>query len=609
MALSLNAAQAEAVQATEGPVRIIAGAGTGKTRTLVARIEHLVNDKGIPAHEVLALTFTHKAARELNERLIACGLPRVQATTFHGLAAHMLRCHFRSDFSILSAEEQEECLRDVLYSRERDELKEVVSDFNTVRQAAACGAPWPALLSSVTLERLAELFQMFRGLLEEKNALDFTGLLTTLLELWNSDPDIQAACQARYRYVLVDEYQDVSPLQIELVQRLCAGHRNVCVVGDPDQTIYSWRGARASTMADFMMLYPEAVSITLTQNYRNTASILAGAEALIRCNTNRPEKILESTLSGGMPVHLWESRDEWQMNETLFHLLERWVGSHDHMAQADHTDRAGASYRSFGELALLYRTQAEGRLLAAHLSQKGYPFQISTLPHFWGHKDVRRFLEKLEAVRRIGLPTGGAGGHGDTDGGHGDGGASAMGRAGAALFSDWFRAKLEEFVWHQSIPEKKAIVLRQLLPHAMAFDAFELPEALSRFLDSADTAEDVDNLVLGDRINLLTLHAAKGLEFPIVMIFGLEEGLLPHQRAGDDPYWVEEERRLLYVGMTRAKEELHLFRKCAVDGKPREASRFIAEIGPEHLTRGALPAHRAIASRRKQVKKAQLTMF
>lgn len=602
----LNPAQQHAVETTEGPVRIIAGAGTGKTATLVARIVHLVESGKAAAREILALTFTHKAAHELNERLKLKGLPRVMATTFHGFAASVLReteggaDGNRADFSILTQEQQEETLRDLLYSQERDELANVVTDFNRVREAAACGAEWPVLLSSVSIERLGELWQSYRKVLEAKNAVDFTGLLTGVLELWGESPETLSAHGARYKYVMVDEYQDVSAIQVEMLRQLCGGNtapRNLCVVGDPDQTIYSWRGADPRALEKFSTLFPGAQTITLTQNYRNSPSILNPAEQLIAHNPNRLPKTLEPTLPATLPIHLWEGRDEWQMHEMVLHLLEHFLGSHDHMARADqldagrnsdHRDHDDQGGRAFNDIAVLYRTQAEGRFLAAQLSKHGYPFQMSVPTEFWQRKEIQKFLEKLNAMRAVGR---------------------IVASEEFTPFSDWLRPHLEQFIWNQSIPDNKAGPLLHLLSYVMAYDHFPLPEALSQFLDAAATSQDADHLVASEKIQLLTLHAAKGLEFPIVLILGLEEGTLPHRKFADAPLQLAEERRLLYVGMTRAREQLHFFTACARDSKPTEPSRFLAEIGTENLTHGTLPEHRALASRRKQVKKAQMSLF
>ena len=568
---SLTDQQQQAVQTTDGPVRIMAGSGTGKTHTLIARVAHLIRDKQVPPREILVLTFSNKAAHEFNDRLTSIELPQVHATTFHGLAAGFLRELWRKDFKIISTPEQEEILRDILYSQEREALTQVVMDFNNVRQAPACGSPWPPLMSPVSLDRLGELFQIYRGILEKKNAIDFTGLLTTLIERWKMDPSLLSTCQNRIQTIMVDDYQDVSPLQIEIVRQLAEPHRNLCVAGDPNQTIHSWRGAQISAMTDFMTFYPDATSLTLTKNFRNSTSILNGAQTLISHNEGYFSNEIEATLPAAAPIHLWESRDEWHQNEMLFYLLDQFLTSHNPQ-----------------DIALLYRTEAEGRYLSAYLAQRDYGFQVSTLSQFWEHKEVRRFLEKLTAVRDIGkFPT----------------------ENEATLFCEWFRTKLEEFIWHQSIPEKKAMLLMQLLPYAMAFDYCEIPQALSHFLDAADTAQAVDNLVLDDHINLLPLHASKGLEFPIVMILGLEEGLLPHQQTHDDPYWVAEERRLLYVGMTRAKEQLHLFRTRSIDSAPLDASRFIGNIGVDHLTYGVLPDKRTVSRHQTHVKKTQTSMF
>ncbi len=586
----LNDEQKQAVLALDGPIRVLAGAGTGKTRTLISRVGHVLKTEVAKAEELLILTFTNKAAQELNERLEKAELPRVHATTFHGLAAGLLRKYWKNDFVIMSQKEQEDALHEITYSHEREDLKNVVSDFNNVRQAAVCEAPWPKLISVCSLDRFGEIWKAYHEVLERKNAMDFTGLLTTLLQLFRDKPEVLAACQERYKYVSVDEYQDVSPIQAYLVNKLAQKHQNICVVGDPDQTIYSWRGARDDSMEEFIKTYPRAQTITLAKNYRNAAHILGGAETLIKNNTGRLEKPLEPTLNGEKPITLFENRDEWQTNEVVFYLLEQFFGSHDHMASADSLD-AGRDddLRPFSDVAILYRTKHEGRQLAAQLEKHGYPYQMSSMEDFWEHRDVQRFLEKLRAMQEMGtIPAE---------------------HADFPKFSDWFRDQLDKFIWNQSVPESKANRLNTLLSHAMKYDHFSIEEGVANFLDEAQTAQEVDNLLEADKINLLTLHAAKGLEFPIVIILGLEEGNLPHHKLTEDDYWLREERRLLYVGLTRAKEQAYLLRSRAKDSKEREPSRFIAEIGTDHLTYGQLPDRQALASRRKQVKKAQTKLF
>jgi DNA helicase II / ATP-dependent DNA helicase PcrA len=567
----LNASQKQATQITEGPLEIIAGAGTGKTQALVSRITELINSNKAQPDEILVLTFTNKAAHELNDRLRKDS-KAVRATTFHGLAAGVLRKFWKQNFSIISVAQQEEMVRDILYSQERDELTAMVNDLNNVRMSAACKASWPILQANTKITRLGEIWQAYNRALEARGAVDFTGILTTLFSLWTEDADLLQQCQDQFRYVMVDEYQDINPIQSAIVQKLVESHRNICVVGDPDQVIYSWRGARINTMDFFKDLYPDAQIVTLTQNHRNPATILKGADNLISHAEHRTPRTLEPTIGGEQPIMLWESTDEWQQNEMLFHLLDQYI--------------AGDEERSFGDIAILYRTHAQGRMIAAHLDKKNYPFQRAAMPHFWENKDLKRLIEKLTAVQKL-----------------------AILPKEEIIFSDWFRTQIEEFIWHQSIPEKKAKLLLQLLPHAKAFDHYPLMEAVNHFLDEANTAQDADNVFNSGRINLMTLHAAKGLEFPVVLIVGLEEGYLPHKDMKDDPYWLAEERRLLYVGMTRATKQLHLFTSRKMDSNLLEPSRFLGEIGAESLSYGRLPERGTINTELTQMRKDQMKMF
>ena len=550
----LNQQQQTAVTATTGPLRIIAGAGTGKTFTLIRRIAYLIEEKNIPAQQILALTFTNKAAHELIERLQKMGHPAVRAMTFHALAARFLRKFWNPDFIIVKDKEE--------YSHPE----------------------YPHPEGAQSIVRLQG-----EGIQDVCHILDFDDLLTTLLELWNEKPDILQKCQQQFQYILIDEYQDVNENQIEIMRQLAEPHQNLCVVGDPDQTIYSWRGARAETMMEFEKLYPETTSITLTQNYRNPPNILMSAEQLIKHNPDRLEKHLKATLhrsdSDWYRVALWKSTHENEKYEMMFHILEQQLGSHSDMHMADQLDvNREEEFRSLSDIALLYRTQGEGKKLASQLAKRGYPYQMSAPESFWERKEIIDFLTEITKLTNIdNLPD--------------------------QKLSDWLREHLQNFINSQKLSTAKINRLNHLINYAMAFDHLDLPEALIQFLDETCLEQEADNLLEADRINLLTLHAAKGLEFPVVMIFGLEEGHIPHSKLKDDPYWLAEERRLLYVGMTRATEQLHLFSNQKANGKPLKNSSFLAEIGSENLTPAQLPDDRARQMKKREIRKSQMKLF
>ncbi|MBN1258550.1 UvrD-helicase domain-containing protein [Candidatus Peregrinibacteria bacterium] len=544
----LNPSQQQAIETAGGPLRIVAGAGTGKTRTLTERIAYLIETENILPHRILALTFTNKAAHEMVERLRQKreilkqvqddnALLAPQVMTFHSLAARLLRQYWDPNFIILT---------------EKD------------------GGP-P----------------------EDVNALDFDGLLTKLIEVWDEKPEVLMDCQQKFDHILVDEYQDVNAAQIEIVRRLAEPHRNLCVVGDPDQTIYSWRGAKATSMTEFAELYPETKTVILTQNYRNPPAILKGAEELIRHNPDRIEKRLEAAKTTGQPIALWENGNEWEGYDTISHILEMHLGSHGDMVLADSLDvgRHGG-FRPFSDIAILYRTQAEGKKIAARLAERGYPCQMSASESFWERKEVKEFLGELEKFRSgICHPE------------------LVSGSAAAPLFSSWLRDRITSFAASKQLKAAPANHLNLLIAYAIPFDRLPVQEALAIFLDETKLQQEADNLIMADRINLLTLHAAKGLEFPVVVIIGLEEEHIPHLKPTDDPDNLAEERRLLYVGMTRATEELHLLGAKKTGNKELKPSRFLAEIGHANMATGQLPEKAAIRLKRKAIKQAQMKMF
>ena len=590
----LNPQQQQAVKTTEGPVRIIAGAGTGKTHTLISRIAYLIKEKRIQPEKILALTFTNKAAHELSERLRKKELPSVHAMTFHALAARLLRKFWNPDlpalpdrqaggrqgFKILSQKEQEEILKEIIGKRE--DWKEVALEIEKMRINEVLNTSE----GGESILRLQAIIDQYHEQLADRNALDFTGLLTTLLDLWKKRPEILKECQSLYLYILVDEYQDVNALQIKIVQKLSGLYKNICVVGDPDQTIYSWRGSYAQSMMEFESLYPDTTSITLTKNYRNPPEILKGAEKLIAHNPQRVKKELEPTVNRINKITFWESESAYQQHEMLFHLLEKLIGSHSDMHMADQLDvNRKEDFGKLNDIAILYRTQGEGKKFNAELSKRGYPCQMSAPESFWEKRVIVEFLEGIENLKQWS----------DIESGQ--------------KFSKWIREKINKFIESQELTKAKINRLNHLISYCMAFDHLPINEALTQFLDETRMEQEADNLIQADKINLLTLHAAKGLEFPIVLILGLEEGNLPHKKLMDDPYWLAEERRLFYVGMTRATEQLHIFSNKKKEGKNLERSRFLNEIGSENLVPEQLPEIKIRQIKKREIKKAQMKLF
>lgn len=544
----LNEEQKLAVLETSGPVRIIAGVGTGKTYTLIERACHLIESCGAIPQKILILTFTNKAAHELKTRLKNRNHHGVHVLTFHSLAARLLRRFWKQDFVIVN---------------------------NNIETAST-------------------------------NTLTFDELLEKLLEIWKN-PEILKACQNLFSHIMVDEYQDVNETQIQILKKLAEKHQNICVVGDPDQTIYSWRGADPKSMADFSEIFPNIKTITLTKNYRNPGAIIEASEKLISYNNDRFEKNLIPLKDRGVELKLWQSSDFWEETEMLIHLITQYVGSSSSMTDADTLDTGSAEYKhSFGDIAIMYRTQNQGKIIAQKLEKHGYPVTRSAPECFWESPEISQFCDELKSLQNL---------------------CEIQAKKTAAepkfdknsqqTFSQWLRQRLETFIERQTFSELKQNRLLSLLNIAVCFDDLPLNEALQAFFDERETSLDADNLGSGsgigramgdnldrsDSIQLLTLHASKGLEFPIVIIIGLEEESIPYKKSLVDQYLLEEERRLLYVGMTRALNELHFFSNKKT-GKP---SRFLEEIGNYEI--GSLPQERASRLKKRKMKRAQASLF
>lgn len=581
----LTEEQKEAVRYGDGPLRIIAGAGTGKTFTIVERIKSLVKEKGISGGRVLVLTFTNKAAHELHERLVEKECVGVNAMTFHSLAAKLLRKFWKGDFEILEALVCRDFIKEILNEEERKELKNIMQDLDKLRQIRVLEEERLSKFdrfSKVSIERLEEILDEYENILAEKNAFDFSGLLIGLYKFWLADEEIFKKCQELFDYVLVDEYQDVNDLQVRILEKLVARHGNICVVGDNDQTIYSWRGANERTLQEFEEIFFGTETVILTRNFRNPSAVLKGAQSLISYNKNRIDKELKSELEEKGLIGLWESKNDYQQNEVFFYLLEKYLGATSEMHLADQLESGeDREFCGLSDIAILYRTQAEGKYLAELLSKKGYSFQISSGDYFWERKEIKDFVESLKSLDESKIVE--------------------IERVNGK-FSEWMSRLIDQYIEENKFNKMQGNRMKSLIIYCVQFDGIDVSGALSAFLDEVVLEQEADNLLYADRINLLTLHATKGLEFPVVLIFGLEEGKIPLAKLSDDEYWLGEERRLLYVGMTRARGDLHLFCKG-------EKSRFLTEIGMENMVLEKLPPIRAEKLKKKEMKRAQMSLF
>jgi DNA helicase-2/ATP-dependent DNA helicase PcrA len=635
----LNPQQRKAVEATEGPLLVLAGAGSGKTRVLTARIAYLVGVCGIPADQILAVTFTNKAAGEMKERvekLLGPVAGDISIGTFHSIGVRILRKEIghlaRSrGFVIYDDADTVGLIKEVL---KQEGLDPKVHDPRRIRwqidQWKNAGLLPPAAADrarDLDEELMARLYAKYQRKLADAEALDFGDLLLLTAELFRRHPRVLEHYQRQWAYVLVDEYQDTNGVQYGLVSQLAANHRNLCVVGDPDQSIYAWRGADIRNILDFEQDYPDATVIKLEKNYRSTQPILSGASAVIANNLDRKEKSLFTDREGGTPIRFYEAEDDRE--EAGFVVRQLLMANRNESVP-------------FGHIAILYRTNAQSRVFEEELLKYDVPYTIVGGQRFYERaeiKDVVAYLRLLvnpsddQALRRIvnkpvrgigkttverieglallrGVPllqglriaveSGEAG--------------RARGKIEAFLaMMDGFVHELQGLSLHDLIarilegtgylralekedtPEAEARLdnLRELLSSARDFHAANQDELadedrseLELYLDQVALISDLDSWEdRQDRVSLMTVHSAKGLEFPIVFLVGMEERIFPHASSSRDEGGLEEERRLCYVAMTRAME--HLFLTCAAerfrygDRTYQSPSRFLQEIPDE----------------------------
>ena len=637
----LNPSQREAVHHGDGPLLILAGAGSGKTRVLTFRIAALIRDRGVPPQRILAVTFTNKAAGEMRgrvERLVGAPIARaVWMGTFHAVASRVLR---RSGapigvdprFLIYDTDDQRAVMREVIRALDVDERQfppaGVLAEISRAKNELVDPPAMAARAETVRDEVLARLYLAYQRRLDECSALDFDDLLVRTVVLFRDHPPVLAEYQDRFRHILVDEYQDTNRVQYRLLSLLAQRHRNLCVVGDDDQAIYRWRGADVRNILEFEQDYPDARVVKLEQNYRSTPQILDAAAAVIRHNPHRHTKALWTDNGAGDPVTLFEAFDGYDE--------ARYAGD---LVRAHRT--AGGQP---GEIAILYRTNAQSRQFEEMFLRLGVAYQIVGGLRFYERAEIKDLLAYLRiaynpadraSLRRvINVPRRGIGdgtlrrleAWAEAEGGslwdalRAHGGSQNV-RAGDAGLGPQLRRAAAEFVGLVEALTRFAAdhPAREVVGHAIEVTGYRrmleaegTDEAYARienldelvavageievttgeatleaFLQHLALITDVDTLQdRTDRVTLMTLHSAKGLEFPIVVLAGMEEGLFPHVRSIEEEAGVEEERRLCYVGMTRAQRRLILTyaRQRAAFGtaSPSLPSRFLAEI-PDNL--------------------------
>ncbi len=645
----LNPVQQKAVLETEGPLLVFAGAGSGKTRVLTYRIAYLVQEKGIPPWNIFAVTFTNKAADEMRERvekLLGPSGKGAWISTFHSACARILRQHiehlgFQRNFVIYDEQDQERHLKAIMKELDLDfrmfHPRAVLSKIESLKNEGITPEQYLPDPYNIFQKRVALVYQKYQEDLRRNNGLDFGDLLTFVTILFRHFPEVLGHYQEHCRYVMVDEFQDTNLIQYHLIQRIVERHQNVCVVGDDDQSIYRWRGAEVGNILNFEKDFPRAKVITLEQNYRSTQNILRAANSMVRKNRSRKEKVLWTENPEGELITLYSSEDETdEARFVIQKIVEQCSSLGRILSTSSSIGTQERSGRPFRDIAVFYRINAQSRPIEDELVKHQIPYTIVGGLKFYERKEIKDILAYLKLIanpsdgislkRIINVPSRGIGEKTVEK-------MEAFSREKEiplyegmkqSLKKNWLPAgikeKMAEFVdlMEKLRDEAKVLSLSQLTLDLLAKtgylprlkeegtdEAFSKIEnidelinvmielekgdgaiSLENFLDKVSLVSDVDLYEdKGNRVSLMTLHCAKGLEFPFVFIVGMEEGLLPHYRRGDRIEDLEEERRLCYVGITRAKERVFLSRaeKRSTFGVGRAnlPSRFLEELPME----------------------------
>ena len=636
---SLNPAQLEAVLATHGPLLVLAGAGSGKTRVLTYRIAHLIGDLGVSPHEILAITFTNKAAAEMRGRLgkllseYGYGAHGMWVLTFHAMCVRMLRADaetlgFTRNFTIYDSDDSKRMFKQVMRELDLDDkvypLNGVIHRISAAKNELMTPAAFTAKAVSPMDKKAGLIFARYQQRLLSSNAMDFDDLLVNAHRLLSENPRVLAAYQQRFRYISVDEYQDTNHSQYAITNLLAAAHHNLMVVGDDDQSIYSWRGADLRNILDFEADYPAATVVKLEQNYRSTARILAAANAVVANNPHRKLKTLFTANAEGEKIASYLASDERDEARFIAAEIDRLLRAED---------------RRYTDFAIFYRTNAQSRQLEDALLRAGVPYRIVGGTRFFDRAEIRDVMGYLKAVvnpcdeislkRIINTPKRSIGGTtverveavardrditfegalrlAVDDHVHRSGARIAI--AGFVALMDELRSMegglrdiVEMIVAKSGLIEaleaertdegqNRADNIREFFGVVAEFaETHEAPD-LPAFMEWLALRTDLDTLAEGDEyVTLMTVHTAKGLEYPVVFVAGLEESIFPHQNSifATDGGGLEEERRLAYVAITRARERLYLSlaasRSIYGTTQHNAPSRFIGEIPAECMS-------------------------
>lgn len=631
---TLNPRQKEAVTHGSGPLLVIAGAGSGKTRVLTYRIAYLIKHGSVRPDQILAVTFTNKAAQEMKERVsqLVGGIAQgIWVSTFHSTCVRILRAHaaklgYQANFQIFDTSDQLVVIREVLKELNLDpkrfDPRALLSAISSAKNELLGPQEYDGKVADFWERQVSRVYQSYQQKLEENNAFDFDDLIMKTVELFRTNPHVCASYQDRFRYILVDEYQDTNHAQYQLVNLLAAKYQNLCVVGDDDQSIYAFRGADIRNILDFERDFPNAKVIRLEQNYRSTQNILTAANQLIAHNVERKGKNLFTSNGDGEKLKFYQASDERQEAAFVANVIASQVQTNK---------------RQYQDFTILYRTHAQSRIIEEEFVRRGLPYRIVAGLRFYDRKEIKDLMAYLRLLanpldnfsfkRIINVPKRGIG---PTTVARLEDYAQAH---GLSLFETLeqldsvpnltgrFKQILSEFrdlyvKWKHELAQKSVTDIVEMILHdtgykqmlnaeqtveaetrlenlnefltvTKQFDQGEENQGLDLFLEQLALMSDVDNYDQeADAVSLMTLHAAKGLEFPVVFLVGMEDGVFPSARSIWEPGQIEEERRLAYVGLTRAKEEIYLtcaeYRTLFGSVSANPISMFVKEI-PETL--------------------------